>query len=70
MSRVKAKPVRLVDMLGLFSDDDMVVVRFRYNTKPTHSNYVRLLKAQLDAYLGCNVIGVTASGAVNILIDA
>ena len=70
MARVKAKPIRLVDMLRLLDDNDMIVVMFKYNTKPTHSNYVKKLKILLDEYLGAEVVGITSSGAITLLIDA
>lgn len=69
MSRLKAKSIRLIDMLAILNDADIVVVMFKNGSKPTHSNYVRQLRIQLDSYLGCHVVGMLSGGSVTLLID-
>ena len=70
MAKVKPRPVRLVDILNILDDNDMAIVMFKYNTRPTHSNYVKNLKVQLDMFLGAEIVGITDSGAITFLINA
>lgn len=69
MSKYKSKDVRLVDIIGLLTDRDMIVVMFKNGTNVTHSNYVRTIRTVLDDYMGCKVVGLTAGGALTVLIE-
>ena len=69
MSKFKPKQIRLIDILGIMNDNDMVVVMFKNQSKTTHSNYVRVIRTILDEYLGCTVEGIIGGGGLTVLIN-
>lgn len=69
MSRLKAKPIRLIDILGILDDQDIIVVMFKNGSRLTHSNYVRQLRVQLEKYLGCNIVGMISGGSITVMIN-
>ena len=69
MGRYKAKPIRLIDILGVMNDADMIVVMFKNQSQSTHSSYVRTIKSLLGDYLGCNIVGLIGGSVLTVMID-
>lgn len=68
MGAIKAKPVRLIDLLGTLNEQEIVVVRLN-SGRNSFSNTVGNLEKELRSELNKNINGITCmSGTINIFI--
>lgn len=68
MGAIKAKPVRLIDLLGTLNEQEIVVIRLN-SGRNSFSNTVGNLEKELRSELNKNINGITCmSGTINIFI--
>lgn len=67
MPRVKAKPIRLIDILNAINEDEYVKITYNHG-RNTYSNTSKLAEVDFKDYLGTEIIGITASGTIHIFI--
>lgn len=63
MGAIKAKPVRLIDILGCMNRESYIVITFN-NGRNSYSNTVRQAEKDFSKELGVALKGLTVSGGV------
>lgn len=68
MPAIKAKPVRLIDVLGTINEQEIVVITFNHG-RNSCSNTVAFLEDEFKRDLSTAIKGMTCrGGAINIYI--
>lgn len=68
MGAIKAKPIRLIDILGVMHEDMYVIITFN-GGRNSYSNAVRQAEVDFKPELGKEVKGVaTSNGVIQIFI--
>lgn len=68
MPKLKAKSVRVIDMLNLISDSEIVLITTNHG-RTTYSNYARVIERELADLLDKEIIAVTvASGTLQMFV--
>lgn len=68
MAAIKAKPIRLIDLLNSINQEEYVLITFN-NGRSTYSNSVGRAEIDFKPDLGKEIKGITVrSGTLNIFI--
>lgn len=61
MANAKAKPIRLIDLLGAINLEDFVIITYN-NGRNTYSNQVKNAEVDFKEYLTKPVLGIRSDG--------